>query len=71
VQRISELKLLVTANIPSSLILSTLMKETILSSKKAVLTKETRRHIPEDGICNVQIASLAKRVVVLMLDVCG
>jgi hypothetical protein len=46
----SPLQLLVTANIvPSSLILVTLMMEAILSSKTSVLTRVTRRHIPEDG----------------------
>jgi hypothetical protein len=43
--------LLGTANVvPSSLNLSTLMIETIRSSKTSVLTRVTRRHIPEDGV---------------------
>jgi hypothetical protein len=49
VERINELG--VTANvIPSSLILVTLRMEAILSSETSVLTRVTRRNIPEDGI---------------------
>jgi hypothetical protein len=39
----------VTANIPSSLIVVTLMMEAMHSSKMSVLTRVTQRHIPEDG----------------------
>jgi hypothetical protein len=42
--------LLVTANIPSSLILAILMIEVILSSETSVLTRVTRLNIPEAGI---------------------
>jgi hypothetical protein len=42
--------LLVTANIPSSLILVTLMMEMIRSSETSVLERATRHNISEDGI---------------------
>jgi hypothetical protein len=45
------LRLLATANVvPSSTILVILMTEAIRSSETYVLTRATRRHIPEVGI---------------------
>jgi hypothetical protein len=46
----SVLWLLVTANLPSSPTLVTLMMEAICSSETLVLTRVTRRNIPEDDI---------------------
>jgi hypothetical protein len=47
----SNKQLLVTAKVvPSSLIIFTLIMDAIHSTETLVLTRTTRRHIPEDGI---------------------
>jgi hypothetical protein len=47
---LSGMYLLDAANVPSSHILFTLMVEAILSSESSVLTRATRRRMPEDSM---------------------
>jgi hypothetical protein len=53
-------RLLVTANVPSSPILVTLMIEAPSSSLTSVLTRATRRNIPKDGIVHSHRRAILK-----------
>jgi hypothetical protein len=57
--------LLLTAQVPISLILVTLMMVEICSSETSVLIRATRRHIPEGGILHCHSRGLLKYYIAL------
>jgi hypothetical protein len=58
-------QLLVTANVPTSMILVTLMMEALGTSKTSVLIRATQRNIPEYGILNSHRRENLKSYIVL------
>jgi hypothetical protein len=55
----------VTANVPSSPILITVMMEALSSSETAVLTRSTRSNIPKDDILHSYLCEHLKSYIVL------
>jgi hypothetical protein len=58
-------QLLVTAKVPSSPILVTLMMEALSSSETSVITRAIRRNIPENGILHSHRREDIKSYIVL------
>jgi hypothetical protein len=62
----SVLRLLVTANVPSSLILVALMMEAICLSKTSVLSRATWHNFPEDAILHSHCRKNLKSYIALI-----
>jgi hypothetical protein len=61
----SVLRLLVTANVRRSPIIVTLVIEAMRSSETSVLTRVTRRNIPEDGILHSHRRDLKSHIALI------
>jgi hypothetical protein len=61
-------KVSATANVvPRSLVISTLIMETIFPSDMLVLKREARRHVPDNGILHVKYFFAACFICLLLL----
>jgi hypothetical protein len=71
VERICKLaSLLVTVNIPSLRILSTLKMKVTICSKNLVLTRTTQHLIPEEGILDIFMVILHMLLIDGLKDIC-